>query len=253
MDIRIRQFIKIIIATAVFFFSIFLVLLSVYFYIPTHFYRYIFSILTFFFLIGGVFFIITSIFLLTLYKKGNVYFFSPNMLLKILRGIYPFILAMVNLFHYDKNVINQFFIQINNIFVDSMRLKGTPMDILILVPHCIQNSNCNIKITSNLLACKECGKCAVSDLKHLHERYGCKIAIATGGTLARKAVVLYNPKYIIAIACERDLMSGILDVNNIPVYGILNIRPNGPCVNTTVNIQKVKDAITKYIEVTNKE
>ena len=42
------------------------------------------------------------------------------------------------------------------------------------------------------------------------------------------------------MACERDLTSGIADVGNIPVIGIINDRPNGPCYNTVVDINEFK-------------
>ena len=44
------------------------------------------------------------------------------------------------------------------------------------------------------------------------------------------------------------LTSGIQDMYPIPVIGILNERPKGPCINTKVDIQKVKSAITDLLE-----
>jgi len=67
--------------------------------------------------------------------------------------------------------------------------------------------------------------------------------VATGGTLARDFVKHYKPEAIIAIACERDLTSGIQDVTPLPVIGILNIRPNGPCNNTEVDFAEVELAL----------
>ncbi|KAE9637205.1 MAG: uncharacterized protein PWP07_1907 [Epulopiscium sp.] len=253
MDIWVKQFTKILVATTIFFLGICIILLTAYKLIPIYFYKLLFSLLTLFFLIIGIIFISASIFLIAVYKRGKVFIFSPQMLLSTLRWMYPLALAIVNFFHANKSIVNQFFIYMNNICVDSMKLRGTSEDILILIPHCVQNSQCGIKITSNLLACKECNQCKIVDLKHLKEQFNCKIAIATGGTLARKAVVETHPKYVIAVACERDLVNGILDVNTIPIYGILNQLPNGPCFNTTINVQEIEDVIIRYIDVNNKE
>ena len=52
-----------------------------------------------------------------------------------------------------------------------------------------------------------------------------------------------KPKAAIAVACERDLTSGIQDMRHIPVLGVFNKRPNGPCVDTLINIHEVEDAI----------
>ncbi|MFN3698586.1 MAG: DUF116 domain-containing protein, partial [Dictyoglomus sp.] len=61
--------------------------------------------------------------------------------------------------------------------------------------------------------------------------------------IARKVVKDIRPDAIVAVACERDLSSGVVDTYPIPVIGILNERPHGPCFNTTVNLKKVEDAV----------
>ena len=95
---------------------------------------------------------------------------------------------------------------------------------------------------------KGCGKCEIKDLIELSDQYQVKIAVATGGTLARRIIVDNRPEAIVAVACELDLTSGIQDSYPIPVVGILNERPNGPCINTKVDIQKVRDAILDFLE-----
>jgi hypothetical protein len=69
------------------------------------------------------------------------------------------------------------------------------------------------------------------------------IFIATGGSLARRVINDIKPDAIIAVACENDLSSGIADTYPLPVLGISNERPHGPCVNTRVDIAKIEDAI----------
>jgi len=56
-----------------------------------------------------------------------------------------------------------------------------------------------------------------------------------------------KPKAIVAVACELDLTSGIRDTYPIPVIGVLNRRPNGPCYNTSVDIAEVKKALLHFI------
>jgi hypothetical protein len=75
-----------------------------------------------------------------------------------------------------------------------------------------------------------------------------KIAIATGGTLARKIIVDTKPRCIIAVACQRDLVDGLMDVFPIPVYGILNIRPHGPCINTTLDVSIISNFLNHFIQ-----
>ena len=71
--------------------------------------------------------------------------------------------------------------------------------------------------------------------------------VVTGGTLARMKVKEARPKAIVAIACERDLASGMADVFPIPVIGVLNERPNGPCCNTTVDSERVRAVVEQLI------
>ena len=56
-----------------------------------------------------------------------------------------------------------------------------------------------------------------------------------------------RPRLIIAVACERDLTSGVQDTHPLPVYGILNHRPEGPCRNTLVTLRLVEDALRRFI------
>ena len=66
--------------------------------------------------------------------------------------------------------------------------------------------------------------------------------------LARQMVMQARPKAIVAVACERDLTSGIQDVFPLPVLGVLNERPYGPCFNTRVDKKKLEDAILAFLD-----
>lgn len=100
--------------------------------------------------------------------------------------------------------------------------------------------------------CRQCGGCSVGDMLGLAHKYGIHMAVATGGTLARQMVKQIRPKAIVAVACERDLTSGIQDVFPLPVVGVLNERPFGPCFNTRVDIKRVEAAVLDFLEVEEK-
>ncbi|MDE4541901.1 hypothetical protein BVF91_03010 [Thermoanaerobacterium sp. PSU-2] len=184
-------------------------------------------------------------FLYVIYRGRNNEILNKTLLL-LIDGLYPLLEILGGIFGVKKDKIQQSFTNINNFLVSSRKGKYLPEELLILTPHCIQFNECKFKVTNDIDNCQRCGKCQVSDLIKLKEKYGVKIAIATGGTLARKAVMDTKPKAIIAIACERDLTSGILDVKKIPVYGIINIRPYGPCFNTKVDLDEVEKAIINF-------
>jgi len=140
-----------------------------------------------------------------------------------------------------KSSLQAYIVKLNNYLV--MKENKEVKKILLLLPHCIQNSKCDIRLTFDVFRCRRCGNCKIAELISLAEKRGVCISIATGGTIARKVVKEVRPDAIVAVACERDLSSGIVDTYPIPVIGILNERPFGPCVDTTVNLQKVEDAI----------
>ena len=50
-----------------------------------------------------------------------------------------------------------------------------------------------------------------------------------------------------AIACERDLTSGIQDVYPLPAVGVMNLRPNGPCFNTHVDLDEFRRELENII------
>lgn len=161
---------------------------------------------------------------------------------------FPVALALGRVFNIEKDRIKSSFIEVNNHLVKSKALRLLPAQILLLAPHCLQHSDCPHKITVNIDNCQRCGRCVVSELLELRDRYGIHVGMATGGTLARKFVREYHPRAIVAIACERDLTSGIQDSNPIPVLGVTNERPFGPCFNTQIEVPKVEEAICFFME-----
>jgi hypothetical protein len=134
-----------------------------------------------------------------------------------------------------------FLIDLNNRLVRSQGPKTKR--ILILIPHCLQINDCNIRVTNDIYNCKRCGRCGVSSLIDLADRYGLRLFVATGGSMARKIVKDLRPEAVVAVACERDLSSGIVDSFPLPVLGVINLRPQGPCFNTAVDIERVKEAV----------
>jgi hypothetical protein len=144
-----------------------------------------------------------------------------------------------------KEKLQSYLITLNNKLVMRERKKEVTR-ILLLLPHCLQVNECTIRITHNIYNCKRCGKCEITDLIEIADAHQLKLFVATGGNLARKIVKDVRPEAIVAVACERDLSSGIADSFPLPIFGILNERPSGPCVNTRVSLEKVKEAIQLF-------
>lgn len=148
----------------------------------------------------------------------------------------------------DKEQIERSFIEVSNHLVRQKAVKVEPDKLLVLSPHCIQLESCPHKITRNVNNCRECGGCQVGEILALTRQYGVHFAVVTGGTLARKVIKTLRPQAVLAIACERDLTSGIQDAFPLPVIGILNERPYGPCCNTRVNMAQVEAALCNFLD-----
>lgn len=198
--------------------------------------------------LSGVAILGTGLLVLTT-ALGKDIFFTRFMRLVVIKFLLPMIEFVGRVLGLDKDRIRQSFIAMNNSLVISQKYKVRPDRILILLPHCIQLFDCEIKVTGDVNKCVLCGRCDIKGLVEIGRKYGIDISVATGGTLARKVIVEKRPKLVLAVACERDLTSGIKDCYPLPVIGVLNLRPHGPCFNTIVDTAAIDAALQQVLEL----
>ena len=188
---------------------------------------------------------VTAVFLVVRLRKIH-----PLLLIPVRLGlklIIPFSLFVTELLKKDKDLIRSLFIEINNLIVQSGHIRKKADKIMLLLPHCLQNSECELKITGDITRCKKCGRCTIGAIRELSEKTGVQAIVVTGGTAARNAIAKIKPEMVLSVACERDLAIGISDVSKIPVIGVLNQRPNGPCVNTFVDVELLKEKLDSIL------
>lgn len=157
----------------------------------------------------------------------------------------PIARGLSKLFKLDYEKMVWSIITISNDFVVNSLKNKTVKKIAILLPHCLQLESCGRKITTDIRNCARCGKCVVDNLINISDDYKIDIFVATGGTVARQQIARSRPELVLAVACERDLLSGIRDVLPIKAIGVINSRPNGPCVNTTVDTVDIENVIKR--------
>ncbi len=81
-------------------------------------------------------------------------------------------------------------------------------------------------------------------MQSLGEKTNVGVFTVGGGGAARKIILKERPSSVIGVACERDLISGIQDVSpKITTIGITNKRPEGPCLNTIIDLDDIRKAI----------
>lgn len=140
-------------------------------------------------------------------------------------------------------------VEVNDRALDGMLRSGSlaPDRVLLLLPHCLQTHVCSHRIVHDHSLCTRCGACDMAALLGLAGDLGVELSIATGGTAARRAVEETGPDMVLAVACPRDLSSGILDSAPVPVYGVLNSRPSGDCFDTRVDTSLVGSVLRRMI------
>jgi len=145
----------------------------------------------------------------------------------LMRILVPVALSIGQRLGLSKDRVGNSIIQFNNALTRA-NTRTKEGRLLILLPRCLRKP-----IREQIL--------------QLGEQTHCEISTVGGGTAARKVIERVKPTGIVAIACERDLVSGIRDVApRIPVIGIPNKRPEGPCKNTEVAVDDVKEAIRMF-------
>lgn len=160
--------------------------------------------------------------------------FNHNLLIRIrnknfsITFLTPFILALGKKMGISYDRMGNSFIKVSNSLILTTPWKISRSKILILLPRCLRRP-----IQKQIMA--------------IAQKYQCLIYTVPGGELARKIIAEQQPAAVIGIACERDLLSGIRDVHHIPVIGIPNQRPEGPCKNTVVDHQKIEEAVRFFL------
>jgi hypothetical protein len=181
-------------------------------------------------IIFGLIFILLFVFLQTILSI----IFHRNLLIRIKKKDFsitfmtPFILALGKKIGISYDRIGNSFIKVSNSLIMTTRWKISQSKIIILLPRCLRRP-----IQQQIIS--------------IANKYECLIFTVPGGELARKIIAEQKPLAVIGIACERDLLSGIRDVHHIPVIGIPNQRPEGPCKNTTVDYKKIEDAVKFFL------
>ncbi len=123
------------------------------------------------------------------------------------------------------------FIKVHNIVLRASPKQLSAERLLVLLPRCLERAT-RAQVLDRLSGDRLPG-------------IETKTVTAAGGEEARKAIQEYRPSVILAIACERDLISGLKDVaDRIPVVAIPNRRPQGPCKNTLLPIEDLDAAIS---------
>jgi hypothetical protein len=79
-------------------------------------------------------------------------------------------------------------------------------------------------------------------------KYGVPVFVATRGQLARRVIRERRPRAVVAVACERDMVSGLHDVaGKVPVLGLTMTLPSGPCKDAGLDLARLEEWVRVYV------
>jgi hypothetical protein len=79
-------------------------------------------------------------------------------------------------------------------------------------------------------------------------RYGIPVFVATRGQLARRVIRERRPRAVVAVACERDMVSGLHDVAaKVPVLGLTMTLPAGPCKDAALDMPMLEKYLQAFV------
>ena len=81
----------------------------------------------------------------------------------------------------------------------------------------------------------------------LCEGRGIEVRLALRSRFAPQFVAEARPDLVLAVACEHELVAGILRVAPYRCFEIMNRRPEGMCQNTLVPLGELNQAIEDFI------
>lgn len=79
-------------------------------------------------------------------------------------------------------------------------------------------------------------------------RYAVPVFVATRGQLARRVIRERRPRAVVAVACERDMVTGLHDVaGKVPVLGLTMTLPAGPCKDAGLDLARFEEWVKTWV------
>jgi hypothetical protein len=120
-------------------------------------------------------------------------------------------------------------VKVYNALVLLRRRKVKTGELLLLVPRCLSRET-------------------LDGVLDIARRYAVPVFVATRGQLARRVIRDRRPRAVVAVACERDMVSGLHDVaGKVPVLGLTMRLPAGPCKDAVLDLGRLEEWVRAYV------
>lgn len=120
-------------------------------------------------------------------------------------------------------------VKVYDFFAAARNRKVGKGELLLLIPRCLS-------------------KAALDGVLAIAGKYEVAVFVATRGQLARRVIRERRPRAVVAVACERDMVSGLTDVaGKVPVLGLTMSLPAGPCKDAGLDLAKLEHWVKTYV------
>ena len=120
-------------------------------------------------------------------------------------------------------------VKVYNTFAARRGRKVGKGELLLLIPRCLS-------------------KAALDGVLGIAGKYEVPVFVATRGQLARRVIRERRPRAVVAVACERDMVTGLHDVaGKVPVLGLTMTLAAGPCKDAGVDLGKLEEWVRSYV------
>ena len=137
----------------------------------------------------------------------------------------------------NAKIVDNIGVEVRNKVNEKHFKKINPQDTILVLPHCLRHLECEAKLETSGLVCKNCKRCVIGVLKDKGEKMGFQVFIIPGSTFLKKIVEQNKFKAVIGVACFQDLNLAMMNLSNFPCQGVPLLRDG--CVNTKVDTRAV--------------
>ena len=137
----------------------------------------------------------------------------------------------------DAKIVDNIGVEVRNKVNEKNFQKIEPQDTILVLPHCLRHTECEAKLETSGLVCKNCSRCVIGVLKNKGEEMGYQVFIIPGSTFLKKIVEKNKFKAVIGVACFQDLNLAMMKLSKFSCQGVPLLRDG--CVNTKVDSRVV--------------
>jgi hypothetical protein len=135
---------------------------------------------------------------------------------------------VAGLFH-RRDWVENAAVKVYNAFAARRHRKVGKGEMLLLIPRCLSKET-------------------LDGVLQVAGKYEVPVFVATRGQLARRVIRERRPRAVVAVACERDMVSGLHDVaGKVPVLGLTMTLPAGPCKDAGLDLGQLEEWVKQYV------